>query len=132
MPVGFNAPLLQYEHPDLGDDPRPDPTAQARVDLVQRVGEVLYGLFPGHPWRIQVPPAPPGEETIIQISIPPLMGPSLCMVIYTDHVKNFSDLYRLVMHRAGEILEMYNLPRQNFSADHYLCALQATPHWMRR
>jgi hypothetical protein len=94
-----------YRHPDAGDEPRPDPYAAADTRLSLRVFAILKKHFPNHPWKAEAEHA----QGIIQISIPPLMGP-ITSIINMDDVRNHYELEKLVRDAAGEIIERYRIP----------------------
>lgn len=120
--VGFS-PRTEYEHPDIGDDPRPDPFAAVDAALMKAVAFVINKYYPGHPWKVEVSHA----QGVIFLSIPVLMGATNKYVIPIKMVKNAMDLRRHVMQQAGEILERYELPRNAFSRDEFCRAVEAVP-----
>lgn len=131
-PDSYSTPIIRYEHPDLGDEPRPDPGAEARIALAKRCGEIQSHFFPGHPFKIVVFPAnKTGEHSIIGIQLKPFMGGNWYYRIPTTLISNANDLQRHVLLGCGEILERYRMPRQNFSPKHYVDALTAIPAWQR-
>lgn len=115
----------QYVHPDLEDDPSDDPYAQADVLLTSRIAAVIEKHYAGHPWMIEVSHA----QRCAFISIPLFMGATK-WVLHIDKLSTDPGL-RAVVRACGEILERYKIPRQSFSPDHFMAALQGIPKHRR-
>jgi hypothetical protein len=106
----FDRVKIGYEHPDLGDDPRPDDKGKADVALARAIGERLNFFYPGHPWHIEVM----SVQGVALIRIPPLMGWVASYVIHLD--KLASDPRMDIVRKAGgEILERYRISRNRYS-----------------
>jgi hypothetical protein len=108
-PQRFDRGKLAYQHPDLGDDPRPDPHGNADVALAKRIGECLHLHYPGHAWLVEVEHA----QGIARVSIPHLMGSVACYVIHLGKLA-VDPRMDIVCRAGGEILERYQLPRNRF------------------
>lgn len=121
---GYSTP---HSHVDMveGEDPG---AAQARLRLSEIVGQLAYGYYPNHPWKIEIkPPNEAGQDGVIQIQLAPYMGPHRWYTIPTDYVTTHNDLRIRVMRACGEILERYGVPRQGFNGDQFRAAMMAQP-----
>jgi hypothetical protein len=108
-PRKFTVAKLNYEHPDLGDDPRPDPHAYADIALARKIGETLQYHYGGHPWYVEVEHI----HGIAKVSIPSLMGWTSYFVIHLDRLASDPGM-KIVVKAGGEILERYRIPRSGF------------------
>lgn len=115
-------PAFGYEHPDLDDEPRPDPFARADLELTRKIAAVVDFHYLGQPFMIKVS----HEQGIVQIQIPALMGANNWFVVYISTLKSDPGL-RSIVRGCGHILEAYSIPRAHFDRDHYLKALNAMP-----
>ena len=108
-PRRYDVVKVNYEHPDLGDDPRPDPHAYADIALAKRIGEVLQFHYPAHPWYVEVEHV----HGIAKVSIPALMGWTAYFVIHLGSL-SVDPSMKIVVKAGGEILERYKLPRNKY------------------
>ncbi|MGH6791254.1 MAG: hypothetical protein ACRECF_00740 [Methyloceanibacter sp.] len=120
---GYRHPTRLYQHPDLGDDPRPDPYAKADAELRDWIGGLIQMHYPNHPWRVSVE----HKQGMIMIQIPQLMGATNWYTIPMQRVAGHHDLKRKVINGCGDILERYQIPRAAFSPAEFLRALNAIP-----
>lgn len=88
-----------------------------KVDMVfaMRVNEVLQKYYPGHSWRVEVDT----RTGIISILNMRLSG-SIGCVLHMREAVTVSDLDKLVMRYAGELLERAQLSRLGFRPDEYM------------
>lgn len=117
--AGFVLPDLEYQHPDLGDEPEVDPYREADLTLTRRIGEFVYNLYPGHPFLIEVTHA----GGVVMISLPPFTGMRYKWIVKIEDLKSDPSWAR-IMQTCGEILERYNLPRAGFDQAAFLTALE--------
>lgn len=119
--TGFITPKTRYEAPGLGDTDETDPYRAADILLTRRVAAVVQRDFPGHAWLIEVS----HKQGVVMISIPLFMGRHK-WVIHIASLKT-DPMMKTVMRACGEILERYRIPRQAFSLDNFLTALNSVP-----
>lgn len=115
-------PKLGYEHPDLNDNPRPDPFAQADLDLAKRIGAVVDLHYLGQPFFIKVC----HDQGMVQIKLPALMPRNSWYAVPIRYLAADPGM-KCIINACGYLLERYNIPRSNFDRDHYLAALTAIP-----
>lgn len=92
--------------------------------VARRVGQTLEHHYPGQPFEIRVD----AKQGVLMIRLNPMMGLHW-HVIHLTTIKSDPAL-RCVVRAAGEILERYNIPRANFSLDHFLAARESVPPWL--
>jgi hypothetical protein len=119
------APRLEYQHPDRGDDPRPDFLKHADKALMLWAKRVIDQHYPGHFWRIEADHA----QGILKLQIPAFMGINW-YVVPIDHLKTDPSM-RAVVRGCGEILERYNIPRSGLRMDDFMGALEIIPKHQR-
>lgn len=111
---------VRYEHPDLGDDPRPDPVAGADMALAATILGALDAQYPGHPWGARAD----HRQGIVAIT---LRGfGNWHYVIHIRTLKSDPGL-KSVMRGAGELLERIGVARRGYTIDDYRAALAAGP-----
>ncbi len=116
-----------YEHPDLGDDPRPDPMARANMAIVKWVGALLERSYPGHAWHVEAQIGQHGRNGIIKLRLNGIMPANRWYVVKLSDTLTDPGGKRTVLKGAGELLERYNLPRNKFNVDDWRMALNAMP-----
>jgi len=119
--VGFTKAKTSYEKQSEEDD------KLKAVDLMMtaRIGDVLQRHYAGHAWMVEVS----HKQGIAFVSIPIFMGRYKYVLKLAD-LKSDPTL-KSVVQAGGEILERYKLPRQGFSLEHFLTALDDIPHYLR-
>lgn len=123
----FTVPNLQYEHPDLGDDPQPDPHAEHDLMLCRLIGERLQYWYPGHPWAVEVE----HRGGVAKIGIPALMGSLAWYVIHLTTIWSDPSL-KCVREAGGHILERYRLPRNRYDYFDFAAACAKSSYFDRR
>lgn len=113
---------LAYQHPDLGDDPRPDPFVQADLALTRRIAEIVEKHYFGQPFQIVVS----HRDGIVKINIPALMGSIHWFVVHISELSNDSG-FRKIVQGCGDILERFHIPRAAYDREEYIAAVQAMP-----
>jgi hypothetical protein len=111
-----------HQHPDLNDDPRPDPFLEADLALSRRVAEVIERHYFGHPFKVVVR----HDQGIVQIQIPKLMPATRWFVVYIADL-NADPGMKAIVRGCGDILERYNLPRCAYDREQFIAALQSVP-----
>jgi hypothetical protein len=114
-------PKTEYIDPNEGDGNGADPFAEADLRLTQACAATLELHYPGHPWLIEAS----HQQGVVYISIPIFTGRNK-YVIHINVLKVDPGL-RHVVRAGGEILERFKIPRQRFSVDNYVNALNAMP-----
>lgn len=99
-----------------------DPFRQRDLFLTNRIAETIDLHYPGHPWKVIVS----HQQGVVRIQIPHFMGVQNWYVIKIKNLTSDPGLRRVVR-ACGEILERYQIPRSNFSRDHFVNALNAIP-----
>ena len=117
----FITPKKNYEGPGPGGTDESDPYRAADIRLTRQVADVIQRDFPGHAWLIEVS----HKQGVVMISIPLFMGRHK-WVIHIEKMKT-DPMMKSVILAAGEILERYRIPRQAFSLDNFLTALNSIP-----
>lgn len=115
-------PRFGYQHPDLNDEPRPDPFVEADYSLSRRIAEIIERHYFGQPFMVKVS----HEQGIVQIQIPALMGAINWFVVHIADLSTDPGLKRIVQ-GCGDILERFSIPRSAYSREDYITALQAVP-----
>lgn len=114
-------PEARYEAPDLGEGIENDPFAAVDLAMTKKCADVLERNYPGHPWMIEAS----HKQGVVFISIPIFTGRNK-YVVHISVLKSDPGL-RHIVRAGGEILERFNIPRQSFSVDQYVGALNAMP-----
>lgn len=101
-----------------------DPHLQADLALTKTIADKLQRHYPGHPWLVEVTHA----QGIATITIPLFTGRSgtTKYVLHISKLKTDPGL-RSVVRAGGEILERLAIPRNQFSAAHFMDALNSNP-----
>lgn len=114
-----------YEHPDIGDNPLPDPDAEADIALARKFGEWLMAEFFHPGWYVEASFA----DGIVKFNIPALMGETHWVTIRIKDLEEAGpDAKKLIRKHAGELLERYNIPRTvRFDEADFAAALKRNP-----
>lgn len=95
-----------------------DDLAQFDTWIALQVAKVLTKHYYGYDWHVKAD----SRQGVVAFSIPSLMGPTLHMVIRLAEYKDLEP--RLIMRKAGELLERMNLPRSAVDIPEYYAAIQ--------
>lgn len=91
-----------------------DPHREFDAFVAKRMHEIIAHHFPGYPWKV----VSNAQQGVVYFNIPVLMGETLHMLI---RLGQWSDLSpKLVIDKAGELLERMNLPRTGFEVMSFL------------
>ena len=114
-----------YEHPDLGDDPREDPSAYADKALSHDVFRTLMLHYPANFWHV----ASSHKAGMVKIHIRGLMSEDEVMAIRIKELET-DPSFTIVVRMGGEILERFGITRcgrRGFTERDFDAALKAHP-----
>jgi hypothetical protein len=115
-------PRFGYQHPDLHDDPRPDPHVAADYALTRRIAEVIERHYFGQPFSVKVSHA----QGVVLIQIPQLMGATNYFVVHIADLATDPQM-KAIIRGCGDILERYNIPRCGYDREAFVAALKSIP-----
>lgn len=115
----FNLKLGYENLDDSGDE---DPFFRAKLATAKWTADLLQRHYSGHPWHVEVRMNRWGG--VIQIQLRGLMPADRWYVVHLSQAISDPGGKTTVLRGAGELLERYNIPRSNFSVDHWQQALQ--------
>ena len=108
---------VTYNHPDLGDDPQPDPWAQADIALAKEIGAWLKREYPTQ-YRL-FNASVDHRQGVVALRMPLLTGGTNCYILHIPMLQQGPTVFAMEMREAaGQLLERYRLPRgKRFDAD---------------
>jgi len=115
-------PCLGYQHPDLNDDPQPDPFVAADFALTRRIAEVIERHYFGQPFSVKVS----HEQGVVMIQIAPLMGSTNWWCVHIADL-NTDPTMKAIVRACGDILERYNIPRCAYDREAFIAAAESVP-----
>lgn len=119
-------PRIQYEHPDKGDNPRPDAKKVGDLEIGMKAERIINQHYPGHFWVVKID----SVQGYLMIKIPLLMGMTNWYFIPLDLLATDPGMKR-VIRGCGEILERYNMPRSALREADFLNAVDLIPPHLR-
>lgn len=121
-------PMVGFTPDGLGDDKAAFDAAKTKreVAIAKWVGNRLERFYPGHAWHVVTRIGFDGRNGNIQIRLNGIMPANMWMNVLLSEALD-DPTGKVILRRAGELLERYKLPRGNFDLDHWRQALNAMP-----
>jgi hypothetical protein len=114
-------PSFGYEHPDLGDNPLPDPFLEADMFLTRRIAETIEQHYFGHAFDVRVS----HQQGIVKIKIPQLMPRAEdWWCVHIAHLANDPGL-KAIVRACGELLEVFGVPRLAYDREAFIAAIES-------
>lgn len=111
---GFTRPVRRYEEDDLLD-----PHEAWNVECCNKIYEILFAAYPGHPWVIQADYA----QGIAKVQLEGFT--TWWFVINFRDTPTYNAFVHMVKRAGGEFLERYQIPRTGFTLDNWVRAHDA-------